>query len=216
MPYIYKITNQLNNKVYIGKTLNTIEHRWKEHCADYTKERNEKRPLYEAMKKYGIENFVISEIEECSDQIINDREVYWIEYYGSFKNGYNATRGGDGKAYLDYDLIVANYQQLQNIQAVADLMNINRDSVAKVLKLRNIQIKTSGQVLSEKNGKMVQMFDKKTKTFIRTFPTMMDAAKWLIDNNYTNCKNTTIRYHISEVCQGKRKSAAGFIWKYYN
>jgi hypothetical protein len=53
--------------------------------------------LYDAINKYGSENFSIEEVEECSPEVLNDREVYWIEQYGSFKNGYNATRGGEGK-----------------------------------------------------------------------------------------------------------------------
>ena len=76
MPYIYKITNKINGKSYIGKTLKSIEERWTEHCQDYKRERNEKRPLYLAMNKYGIENFLIEKIEECSESEINNREKY--------------------------------------------------------------------------------------------------------------------------------------------
>ena len=214
MPYIYKITNQINGKIYIGKTMKTIPERWKEHCQDYTRERCEKRPLYSAMNKYGLEAFTIEQVEECSDEILNERETYWIEYYGSFKNGYNATRGGDGKPFIDYDLVVVNYQCLQNIEAVAKLMNIHRDSVSKILTLRKVPIKSSQEIAREQTGKIVQMFDKKTGSFIQSFATTSDAARWLIDNEYSHCKLTTIRYHITEVCMGKRKSAAGFVWKY--
>ena len=66
MSYIYKITNQINGKLYIGKTNRTIQERFKEHCRDYLKRGNEKRPLYSAMKKYGIRNFSIESIEECA------------------------------------------------------------------------------------------------------------------------------------------------------
>ena len=214
MPYIYKITNILNGKSYIGKTMLTVQERWHEHCHDYQRDRYEKRPLYAAMNKYGIENFIIEQVEECSDIDLNEKECFWIEYYGTFKNGYNATLGGDGKAYIDYDLVVANYQQLQNATKVAELMNICRDSVLNILRVRNIPIKSSGDIAKQTNGKIVQMFDKKTGEFIQSFSTAADAARWLIDNGHTNCKFTTIRYHISEVCNGKRKSAAGFIWKY--
>lgn len=69
--------------------------------------KKEKRPLYNAMNKYGIEHFLIEEIEECDYNVVNDREKYWIEYYSSFKYGYNATPGGDGVPYLDYDLIIS-------------------------------------------------------------------------------------------------------------
>lgn len=214
MPYIYKITNKINGKVYIGKTMKSIQERWTEHCHDFTRERCEKRPLYAAMNKYGVENFIVEQVEECTDDIINDRERFWIEYYGSFKHGYNATLGGDGKAYIDYDLVIANYQQLQNIEKVAQLMHIHRDSITKILHARKIPIKSSQEISKEKNGKIVQMFNKQTGEFIQSFATAADAARWLIENNYSNCKFTTIRYHIIEVCSGKRKSAAGFIWKY--
>jgi hypothetical protein len=62
------------------------------------------------MNKYGLDHFHISQIEETNDP--DEREKYWIEYYGTFKNGYNATIGGDGKRYLDYDLIIALYKEL--------------------------------------------------------------------------------------------------------
>lgn len=87
------------------------EHRWKEHIHDYSREGYRDRPLYRAFTKYGIENFEFSVIEQCSDLEVNDRETYWIEYYGSFKNGYNATLGGDGKHYCDYDLIFVLYKE---------------------------------------------------------------------------------------------------------
>ena len=102
MAYIYQIKNDINEKIYIGKTEFSIEKRFKEHCHDAFIERNEKRPLYAAMRKYGIEHFHISLIEETDNP--EEREKYWIEYYQSFKYGYNATMGGDGKKYIDYNL----------------------------------------------------------------------------------------------------------------
>ena len=59
MPYIYKITNVLNGKMYIGKTSSTIEERWKEHRHDATRKSKEYRPLYSAIQKYGADNFII-------------------------------------------------------------------------------------------------------------------------------------------------------------
>lgn len=46
------------------------------------------------MNKYGISNFTFEIIEECDKQSLNEREIYWIEYYDSFHNGYNMTIGG--------------------------------------------------------------------------------------------------------------------------
>ena len=77
MAYIYQIINDINQKVYIGKTEFSIEERFKEHCRDAFKDRNENRPLYAAMRKYGIEHFHIELIEETQEP--EEREIYWIE-----------------------------------------------------------------------------------------------------------------------------------------
>ena len=212
MAYIYQITNDINNKIYIGKTEFSIEKRFKEHCKDAFKSRNERRPLYAAMQKYGIEHFSVKLLEETDNP--EEREIYWIEQLGAFKYGYNATLGGDGRKYLDYDLVIANYQKLQNQKSVAELMNISVDSVQNILKSRQIITKTAGDIAREQVGKMVYMLDKSSEQLLQTFSTSRDAARWLIENGYTNCKLTTARQHISEVCRGQRKTASGFKWKF--
>lgn len=100
MGLIYKITNDINGKIYIGKTEFSLEKRFKEHCQDAFRERCEKRPLYAAMRKYGIEHFHIELIEETN--IPEEREKYWIDYYNTYKYGYNATIGGDGSCLYDH------------------------------------------------------------------------------------------------------------------
>lgn len=92
---IYKITNKINGKTYIGQTTSTIERRWKEHC-----KKKQKRPcplLFAAINKYGPDNFHVVSIEVCdSRDHLNKQEKYWISFYGSFgPKGYNLTSGGD-------------------------------------------------------------------------------------------------------------------------
>ena len=212
MPYIYKITNQINQKIYIGKTNRNIKIRFKEHCRNVNKNSCEKRPLYIAMRKYGIENFFIELIEECSLNEVEEREKYWIEFYRSFKNGYNATIGGDGKSYIDREIVIKNYKELGEIKSVAKIMNISEDSVHNILLENNIKIKQTSQINKEKMGIPVSMYSLNNE-LLKTFSSYGEAAKWLVDNNLTNCKIDTIRTHISAVCNGKRKSAAGYIWK---
>ena len=74
MSYIYKITNNINGKVYIGKTNKTIMKKFKKHCEDSLKYKE--RPLYRAFNKYGIKSFSVNEIEECNPNIVNEREKY--------------------------------------------------------------------------------------------------------------------------------------------
>ena len=77
MAYIYEISNDINDKKYIGKTEDSIEKRFNEHCREAFKERSWNRPLYRAMRKYGLEHFSIKLIEETSEPEV--REIYWIE-----------------------------------------------------------------------------------------------------------------------------------------
>ena len=211
MAYIYKITNDVNDKIYIGKTEFSIEKRFNEHCKDAFREHCEKRPLYSAMKKYGINHFHIELVEETNEP--EERERYWIEYFGSFKYGYNATMGGDGKKYLDYDLVIATYNELQNVTQTAEKLNINKDSVSKILHLKNIPIKSAQEQVKEKYSKIVLMYDLKDN-LLNSFSSSHEAARYMIENKLTNCKHSTIRYHISEVCRGIRKTAGGYKWKF--
>lgn len=211
MAYIYQIINDINNKIYIGKTEFSIEKRFKEHCQDAFRERNEKRPLYSAMRKYGVEHFHIELIEETDKP--EERERYWIEQKHSFKNGYNATLGGDGKRYIDYDLVIATYREIQNASKTAEMLGICEDSVIKILKSRDEPIIPFQEVVIRQFGKITNMYDLNGE-FLRSFPSTNAAAEYMVQNGLTGCKKTTIKQHITEVCTGRRKTAAKFKWQY--
>lgn len=211
MAYIYQITNDINGKIYIGKTEFSIEKRFKEHCQDAFRDRNEKRPLYAAMRKYGIEHFHIELIEETDSP--EEREVFWIENKRSFKNGYNATVGGDGKKYIDYDLVISTYKEIKSITDTAKALNISVDSVSNILHQNNISIISSSEVNLNKYGKITNMYSLEGE-FLKSFSSTNEAAQYMIDNNLTNCKKTTIKQHITEVCTGRRNTAAKYKWKY--
>lgn len=153
MAYIYKITNDINEKSYIGKTLFSIEERFKQHCKASKKESLERRHLYNAMRKYGVEHFHIEQVEKCSDNIVNEREKYWIEYFDTFNNGYNDTLGGDGRSYIDYDLVVENYFIFHNQLEVAKTMGIAARTVRYILKERGVNKKDQKETMKEKYGK---------------------------------------------------------------
>ncbi len=210
MAYIYKITNDINNKVYIGKTQFSIEKRFWEHCRDSKKRKNEKRPLYSAMNKYGIEHFHIELVEETSNP--EEREKYWIKQYNSFHNGYNATLGGDGKQYLDYDKIIKTYQKLQSVRETAKKLKIDAGYAGQILKANNQLVPTASQAAQLKNGKPVNQYDL-NGNFLRTFPSAKAAASAL--GKITSTSNGASS-HITNVCKGKGKSAYGYKWKFAN
>lgn len=93
---IYKIQNLINQKCYIGQSID-IKNRWYEEkrtAFDITA-KNYEYPISRAFRKYGLENFSFEILEECSQEKLNEREKYWIRYYDSFFHGYNQTLGGD-------------------------------------------------------------------------------------------------------------------------
>lgn len=94
---IYKITNVINGKVYIGQSSN-VERRFSQHKSPYEQERFSEKPLYRAFKKYGIENFTFEILEECEISQLNEKEKFWIKENKSLihQKGYNITCGGDG------------------------------------------------------------------------------------------------------------------------
>lgn len=94
---IYKITCKVNNKVYIGQTIRTMESRFERHLREAEKSENPKIKFQRAIKKYGKENFIVEKIDEgFSQEDLNDKEKYWINKYNSIENGYNTALGGEG------------------------------------------------------------------------------------------------------------------------
>jgi len=57
---------------------------------------------------------------------LSEREIYWIEYYNTYYNGYNATLGGDGRHYLDYEKIITTYKKFLNAKKTAEVLGIDR------------------------------------------------------------------------------------------
>ena len=105
---IYKIVNTITGQVYIGQSTN-IERRWQEHKRPY-KRNNPTNKLYQAFNDYGLENFNFEVIEECPQSLLNERELYWINYFDAFNNGYNMSRIEN----LQHKLSIEEVQKIQN------------------------------------------------------------------------------------------------------
>lgn len=88
---IYKITNKINQKVYIGQTIGTLENRWKRHQNDALNNILNTH-FARAIRYYKPENFIIEIIDIANNQEeLTKKEYYWINYYDSVNNGYNET-----------------------------------------------------------------------------------------------------------------------------
>ena len=213
MGYIYKITNTINNKIYIGQTVQSLNMRWNKHTYDAKVNcDNLHRPLYNAFRKYGMDNFKIELIEEVPNEKLNEREKHWINYYDSYNNGYNATLGGDTTILYNYNEIAELYQKYQNASEVARQIGCQCTTVLRALKSLNIEV--IKEPLIRSNSYKVNMFDLQNN-YIKTFSRITDAAQYLIDHNYTtNLNLSSIVGKIKLVCDKKRKTAYKFIWSY--
>ena len=159
MPFIYKIYNDINEKLYIGKTTKTIEDRWKEHIYSALYREDKNFQLYNAIKKYGSEHFHITQIEECPTNLLNEREVFWIQFYDSYNNGYNMTEGGDGTVFYNREQILEYWNQGYNQIEISKIIGCCRQTVWTALKAMGV----SKEELSKYRGKGKRTKSNKTK-----------------------------------------------------
>ena len=215
MGYIYKITNRINNKMYIGKTeqYDPIK-RWEEHLKDYKKRKNENRPLYKAMEKYGVDNFVFEIIEETNDA--ENREKYWIDKmrtYIGFKdcNGYNATLGGDGKSYLNLnenEVIKFHIEKSKNVLGnTAKNFKVDNRTIKKILTKYNVPYLSNKEVkdleVYIKYGGVIQV-DKNSKLILNKFKNAQEASQEI----------GVKKYIIQRACLNDKHESNGFLWFY--
>lgn len=130
---IYKITNKVNGKSYIGQTRYTIEFRWKQH-----QHKKDNTYFHNAIHKYGVGNFSIEILEECDIDMMNAREIFYIAKFDTFRNGYNLTIGGDGNRRLllddKYDEITELYLSGFSSNKIASLYGVDKASIVKILR----------------------------------------------------------------------------------
>lgn len=92
---IYKITNLINKKEYVGCTIYPIKKRFEEHIYRCLKTDSNTK-FCNSVRKYGVKNFNVEIIEECDISIIYEREKFYIKEFKSYDNGLNSTFGGEG------------------------------------------------------------------------------------------------------------------------
>ena len=206
MGYIYKVINSINNKVYIGQTTRTIPIRWSEHVRySANKNLNYTSELYYAIQKYGAESFVVEQIEECNDNMLDEREQYWIDKYDSCNNGYNITRGGQGAIRTDYKKIIDLWSLGLPVKSIAEELGVSKQVVAKRLKYNGItvhEILSRGNKAVARHKRVVRISEDGKESVV--YNSLAEASR---ENNLTTGQ-------ISMVCCGYRNYAGGYRWKY--
>lgn len=204
---IYGFQNQLNQKWYIGQSIH-IEHRQKEHKNEMLSNRSNNK-FYNALRKYGWENFSFQILEECSPEELNSKEVYWIKYYDSYLNGYNSTPGGQEK-YFNPQLIYDAWDEgLSNIE-IAEKLNIDRHTVYNnLINYKNYSLHESkvrgGKLAYQSNSSInnkIYQYDLEGN-YLAEWPSRKEIMRVLgFDASV-----------IGKCISNKRKTAYGFQWK---
>lgn len=135
---IYKITNQINGKVYIGQSVN-IENRWHEHQLAACHKNfygHVRTRLYPAMKKYGLENFSFSIIEECNADDLDEKEEYWIKKYSSTdpNKGYNLLSGGKQGHQFKQEIFQQLWDEGKTIKEIVEITGASYTTIENNLK----------------------------------------------------------------------------------
>lgn len=178
---IYKITNKINNKSYIGQSIN-IEHRWKEHLSRIDDKQFD-YAIYNAFRKYGIENFNFEIIEQCKENELNDKEIYWIDYYNSYYDGYNMNLGGNGLRY-DYDFLVKTYLECKSLEKAAKKCGCHWNTI------RNAVIALGEQTRFNNNQERpIKSINPATGDIVKTYVSLSQAAKDInvTEANFIRC-----------------------------
>lgn len=211
--YIYYISNTVNDKLYVGKTLSSIEKRFQEHCRDSRKRRMEHRPLYNAMRKYGEDKFSIHLLEEVDASSLAEREIYWIQKLNVYKNGYNGTHGGEGKILYGEDFTEAFINDFESGMPIRNIMKKYHCSKEVIVqRLRDAGFDTKQNMVH--NRVMVEQYDR-DGNFIQLFQSITEAAKYLVNVGLSSTTHGAT-VCIVKVAQGTSKTCGGFVWKYAN
>ena len=206
---IYKITNNINGKIYVGQSI-SIERRWREHKTEYLNPKNSAYncALYQAIRKYNINNFSFEVLEQCSEEKLNEREVYWIDFYNSYRTGYNMTPGGEQFRLFNSENVFRFWNAGFTIKEIAKIINCSKTTVGNYLHSYNISTDDIHIRGNAYKAKPVLQYSLDGK-FISKYPSIRRALRSLgIDGSDTA--------NISKACRQELASAYGYLWKFEN
>lgn len=162
--WIYKITNKINGKIYIGQSKNP-----KKRFQQHIKDEKVTSSIHNAIKKYGVENFTF-EIIEGPISNHNEREIYWIDYYNSYSKGYNQTIGGDEPPIRKGEISsLSSYSNEKVLKIQLDLINtkLSFTTLSKIYEVDTQYLSLINRGIIRKNENFIyplRPFDNMSKT----------------------------------------------------
>jgi group I intron endonuclease len=143
MGEIYGIYSKKHDKImYVGQTSEGYEKRFKRHIRCSWHKQNTSA-LYKSIRKYGTDNFIIKCLLECNNDLLNEKEIEYIEKYNTYSKGYNETIGGDGKRGYKHK------QSTKNIigEKLKNRWENDRDTIIESLKKRPPRKQSQEEIL---------------------------------------------------------------------
>lgn len=229
---IYKVTNKVNNKIYIGQTTTSLKERMYHHVYRAEKELDITHTHFiNALRKYGKDSFIWEEIDYAENQQeLNNKEIYWIKYYNTINEGYNIQAGGQNfdtdkfaetcgsKPFYAYKTNGEFVGEFINRKAfgrkygvadthIADVLNHKYNSCNGYIFINKDEF--TENLLKEKLSK-VKQFRPFIAINIKTFEQFGPYNSIKECRESLNLKNN----HIGEVLSGKRKSQDNYIFKF--
>lgn len=210
---LYVIRNKVNGKEYVGKTYKGIKTRFRQHLEDAYKERYENRPLYKAFQKYGLENFEIESIGYYPEIILEEKEMEEIAKRDTYRNGYNATMGGDGTRRISLPMkeVYDYYIKTRSFVKTGRKFGCSSETIRAALK--DYDFKRFYNYDSMNNQFIPNIVEGKFGNVKISFDSTANAAEFLKKTIKKDYDQENIRKCISRVLSGNRKSYLGINWK---
>ncbi len=178
---IYIIRNTVNEKVYIGQTSQSVRERFNQHMKPSTQKARGTYKLYNAIRKYGKDKFMVETLETgIPEREIDRKEEEYIKKYDSYFNGYNSTTGGDGRTIYkieDMELLKKLYEEGNTLDSIAERFNVTQQTISRTLKLLDLPPRilrvTKEYLINNKDNKtnieMAEELGVHEETISRTF-----------------------------------------------
>ena len=216
---IYKITNLLDNKTYVGQSVD-IEKRWSTHRAELNNNYHCNTYLQNAWNKYGEDNFDFSIIEECAASQLNQREIYWVSQYDSYENGYNLTPGGGNtesfsKAVIQFD---RDGNELFRYGSISEAETASGVCYSQISECCSHKRKTAGGYIWQFEDGFVGIpkWHFSARMFTEIYRLTQDGVVLDVFPSAAEAKRVTgvCDTSIIRCCHGKLQTAGGYLWRF--